>query len=88
MEPRRTPEQEVERLYRTHFRRLTALAYNIIGQWQSAEDVAEEALSRLLVQAPEKPAEWLTTVTTRLALDVARSAAHQRTEYVLSLIHI
>ena len=82
MEPRRTPQQEVERLYRTHFRRLTALAYNIIGQWQSAEDVAEEALSRLLVQAPEKPAEWLTTVTTRLALDVARSAAHQRTEYV------
>ncbi|AIT60874.1 sigma factor-like helix-turn-helix DNA-binding protein [Corynebacterium doosanense] len=82
MEPRRTPEPEVAGLYREHHRRLTLLAYRILGQWQSAEDVASEALLKLLENDPEDPAAWLTVVVTRLALDAATSAERRRTEYV------
>lgn len=82
MEPRRTPEPEVAGLYREHHRRLTLLAYRILGQWQAAEDVASEALLKLWENDPEDPAAWLTVVVTRLALDVATSAERRRTEYV------
>lgn len=82
MESRRPPEQEISLLYGVHVRRLTAIAFNIIGEWQTAEDIAEEAFARLLTHSPDDPLAWLTTVTTRLALDYATSAAHMRTEYI------
>ena len=82
MESRRPPEQEVAFLYEAHVHRLTAVAYNIIGQWEAAEDVAEEAFARLLRNSPDRPVAWLTAVTTRQALDVAQSAEAKRTEYI------
>lgn len=69
-------------LYREHAGRLTGVAYSIIGQWQSAEDVVQEGFNRLLGHAPENPGAWLTAVVTHLALDVVRSAHHERTVYV------
>lgn len=82
MEPRRTPEPEIAGLYREHHRRLTLLAYRILGQWEASEDAASEALLKLLENDPEDPAAWLTVVVTRLALDAATSAERRRIEYV------
>ena len=58
--------------------RLLGLAYRILGSAVDAEDVVQEAWVRW--QAPrddvERPAAWLTTVVSRLALDsVARPTA-------------
>ena len=69
-------------------RRLTVLAYNMLGVWAQAEDVVSEVAEQLLKLTPEAvdhvrnwPA-FLTTLATRRAIDVLRSAQHQRTEYV------
>lgn len=82
MESRRTPEQEVAELFRLHQRRLTLIAFRILGQWQLAEDAVSEAFARLLQASPENPAAWLTTVTTRQALDAATTAERQRVDYI------
>ncbi|OYO11688.1 RNA polymerase subunit sigma-24 [Enemella evansiae] len=62
-------------------RRLTGLAYRITGVWADAEEAVAEAYARLLAaDPPREPAAWLTTVTTRLAID--RLRARQREAYV------
>ncbi|MFJ2145612.1 sigma-70 family RNA polymerase sigma factor [Glutamicibacter sp. NPDC087831] len=69
-------------------RRLTVLAYNMLGAWAQAEDVVSEVGENLLKLDPaaaQQVRNWpayLTTLTTRRAIDVLRSAQHQRTEYV------
>ena len=82
MESRRTPEPEVTGLYLAHHRRLTSVAFRILGQWQASEDVASEALLTLWENEPDDPGAWLTVVATHLALDVATSAEQRRTEYI------
>jgi RNA polymerase sigma-70 factor (ECF subfamily) len=65
--------------------RLLGLAYRLLGSLVDAEDVVQEAWIRwdATNQADiERPAAWLTTVTTRLALDRIRSAEHRRAAYV------
>ncbi|MEG0214509.1 MAG: sigma-70 family RNA polymerase sigma factor [Glutamicibacter sp.] len=68
-------------------RRLTVLAYNMLGAWAQAEDVVSEVGENLLKLDPaaaQQVRNWpayLTTLTTRRAIDVLRSAQHQRTEY-------
>lgn len=64
--------------------RLFALAYRMLGSAADAEDVVQEALTRLQEERapPAAPGAWLTTVATRLCLDRARSAAAQRIRYV------
>jgi RNA polymerase sigma-70 factor (ECF subfamily) len=59
-----------------------AVAYRMLGTVSEAEDVVQEALLRLH-QAPgvENPEAFLTTVTTRLAIDVLRSARMRRETY-------
>ena len=69
-------------------RRLTVLAYNMLGVWAQAEDVVSEVAEQLLKLTPaatEQVRNWpafLTSLATRRAIDVLRSAQRQRTEYV------
>jgi RNA polymerase sigma-70 factor (ECF subfamily) len=65
--------------------RLEGLAYRITGSRATAEDVVQDAWlrwDRADRTAVEKPAAWLTTVTSRLALDHLKSAQHTRETYV------
>lgn len=65
--------------------RLLGLAYRLLGSVAEAEDVVSEVYLRLLrvgVATLDDPAAWLTTVTTRAALDVLRSARVRREAYV------
>jgi len=65
--------------------RLVGLAYRITGSRLDAEDVVQEAWMR--AQAVDwddldRPAAWLTTVVSRLALDELKSARRRRESYV------
>ncbi len=59
--------------------RLLALAYRILGSMTDAEDVVQDAWLRWETSSVdvERPAAWLTTVVTRLAIDRLRSAQHR-----------
>ena len=63
--------------------RLIQHAYRMLGVQVEAEDVVQEAYARLhqLDQPPNNADAWLTTVVTRLAIDVLKSARHQRVQY-------
>lgn len=68
--------------------RLQGLAYRMLGSMADAEDVVQEAWLRWENLGPQgrelvqRPAAWLTTVTSRLSLDKLKSAQRQREEYV------
>ncbi|MBP2356973.1 RNA polymerase sigma-70 factor (ECF subfamily) [Kribbella aluminosa] len=61
---------------------LLSIAYRMLGTFGDAEDVVQEAYLRLHSE-PEvtSPKSFLTTVTTRLAIDQLRSARRQREQY-------
>ena len=64
-----------EDLFSSERARLLGLAYRILGSVVDAEDVVQEAWLRWSAtdrDAIQRPAAWLTTVTTRLALDRLR----------------
>jgi RNA polymerase sigma-70 factor (ECF subfamily) len=71
---------ELEALRRHGF----GVAYRMLGSVSEAEDVAQEALLRLTrQQGPiDEPAAWMTTVATRLSINVLRSARARREAYV------
>ena len=59
-----------------------AVAYRMLGSVAEAEDVAQEALLRLHgAEDVQNPSAFLTTATTRLAIDVLRSARVRREAY-------
>ncbi|MCO8126923.1 RNA polymerase sigma factor SigJ [Acidimicrobiia bacterium EGI L10123] len=65
--------------------RLVALAYRMLGTPDDADDVVQDAWLRWAAtdrSAIAEPAAWLTTVTTRLAIDRLRSAQRRREVYV------
>ena len=65
--------------------RLTGIAYGMLGSVMDAEDVVQDAYLRWSRVDPadvESPAAYLTTVTTRLAIDRLRSAQQRRETYV------
>jgi RNA polymerase sigma-70 factor (ECF subfamily) len=74
------PDEELEALRRYGF----GVAYRMLGSVSEAEDVAQEALLRLTLQdGPiDEPAAWMTTVVTRLSINVLRSARARRESYV------
>ena len=83
MEERRAPEAEFEEQRRLTF----AIAYRMTGSVSDAEDIGQEAFLRLERarhdgEAVESPRAWLSTVTTRLAIDHMRSARVRRESYV------
>ena len=60
-----------------------AVAYRMLGSVAEAEDVVQEALVRLHgASGVENPEAFLTTVTTRLAIDALRAAKRRRETYV------
>ncbi|HEU4895246.1 MAG TPA: sigma factor, partial [Acidimicrobiia bacterium] len=57
--------------------RLTSIAYGMLGSVMEAEDVVQDAYLRWAdvdVSGVQSPEAFLTTVTTRLAIDRLRSA--------------
>jgi RNA polymerase sigma-70 factor (ECF subfamily) len=65
--------------------RLLGLAYRMLGTVADAEDIVQEAWLRWQaadVATIERPEAWLTTVTTRLALDLLKAVQRRREEYV------
>jgi RNA polymerase sigma-70 factor, ECF subfamily len=65
--------------------RLVGLAYRITGSRVDAEDIVQEAWERIGRVPPgsvERPAAWLTTVVSRLALDHLRADRRRRETYV------
>jgi RNA polymerase sigma-70 factor (ECF subfamily) len=69
-------------------RQLTNLAYRLLGSLADAEDVVQEtyarwyAMSRQQQDAIESPGAWLTTVASRVCLDLLGSARARRERYV------
>src|SRR6478609_636154 len=75
-----TSDRELEALRRHGF----GVAYRMLGSVMEAEDVTQEALLRLTRQEQPivEPAAWITTVVTRLSINVLRSARVSREAYV------
>jgi RNA polymerase sigma factor (sigma-70 family) len=69
-------------------RHLINLAYRMLGSLADAEDVVQEtyarwyAMSRPQQEAIESPGAWLTTVASRICLDLLGSARARRERYV------
>jgi RNA polymerase sigma-70 factor (ECF subfamily) len=75
-----TIDRDLEALRRHGF----GVAYRMLGSVSEAEDVAQEALLSLTRQEGpiREPAAWMTTVVTRLSINVLRSARARRESYV------
>ncbi|KQM97994.1 sigma-70 family RNA polymerase sigma factor [Sphingomonas sp. Leaf25] len=76
---------EIAQLFDEARPKLLGLAYRMVGTYAEAEDVVQDAFARWLAadhDAIENHQGWLTTVCTRRAIDMLRSARRVRTEYV------
>jgi RNA polymerase sigma factor (sigma-70 family) len=69
-------------------RQLLNVAYRLLGSLADAEDVVQEAFTRWYALTPAQrqeiaaPGAWLTTVTSRICLDLLGSARMRRERYV------
>jgi RNA polymerase sigma-70 factor (ECF subfamily) len=76
---------ELDDVARSERPRLISLAYRMTGSVRDAEDIVQEALLRAHRALPadiESPPAYLTTITTRVAIDHQRSARVRRESYV------
>ena len=79
---------DVVALFESERARLHGLAYRMLGSLADADDVVQETWVRWQRIGPdgqaaiERPAAWWTTVASRIALDVLKSAQRQREQYV------
>src|SRR5213595_3889135 len=69
-------------------RQLVNLAYRLLGSLAEAEDAVQETYARWYAMTPhqreaiESPGAWLTTVASRICLDLLGSARARRERYV------
>jgi len=69
-------------------RQLINLAYRLLGSLADAEDAVQETYARWYAMSPQQreaiasPGAWLTTVASRVCLDLLRSARARREHYV------
>ena len=78
-----TPEQLVAEQFEGSRQHLLAVAYRMLGSHSDAEDAVQEAwlrLSRSDADAVENMRGWLTTVVSRICLDMLRSRTSRREE--------
>src|SRR5260370_39144696 len=71
--------------WRNHHRFLLDVAYRLLGSYSDAEDLVQEAFSRLLrtdLDPIEDVRAWLVVVVSRLCLDQLRSARVKREAYI------
>jgi RNA polymerase sigma-70 factor (ECF subfamily) len=71
--------------FEPHRRRLRGLAYRMLGSMAEAEDAVQEAYLRWHAadrEAVDEPRAFLVTTTTRICLDMLKSARARREEYV------
>ena len=76
---------ELDEVARAERPRLIGLAYRMTGSLGDAEDIVQDALLRAHRALPadiESPPAYLTTITTRVAIDHQRSARVRRESYV------
>ncbi len=72
-------------IFERHRSRLTGIAYGMLGSVMDAEDVVQDAYLRwrgVSLAAIDSTEAYLTTITTRLAIDHLRSARSRRETYV------
>ena len=65
--------------------RVLGVAYRMVGSWADAEEIASRTWMRWHTSRPatvREPAAWLTTVATRISLDLWRTAARRREDYI------
>jgi len=77
----RVPEDVLETGFETHRARLRAIAYRMLGSLGEAEDAVQETwlrLNRADTAAIDNLAAWLTTVVTRICLNLLRAREHRR----------
>ncbi|MFC9435807.1 sigma-70 family RNA polymerase sigma factor [Nocardia sp. NPDC057030] len=76
------PAQDLlARRFETHRSHLRAVAYRMLGSVSEADDAVQEAWLRLARQDADEPDNlvgWLTTVVSRICLDMLRSRAARR----------
>ncbi len=87
MNNQHTPPSDGQQVYDGFRPRMFSIAYRMLGSVSEAEDVVQEAFLRLyrasLEGTPiESPQAFLTTITTRLAIDTLRTARVRREQYV------
>ena len=73
--------KEVIQAWQAHRSYLIDLAFRMLGDIGAAEDVVQDAFSRLLRTTPDEIDDargWLIVVTSRLCLDQIRSARARR----------
>jgi len=74
-------DEAISRAYQEHRRYLIDLAFRMLGDVGAAEDVVQDAFSRLIGADPGEIEDfrgWLIVVTSRLCLDQIRSARARR----------
>jgi RNA polymerase sigma-70 factor (ECF subfamily) len=72
-------------VFESHRSRLVGIAYGMLGSVMDAEDVVQDVYLRWAevdLSAVDSPAAYLTTMTTRRAINVLTSARHRRESYV------
>jgi RNA polymerase sigma-70 factor (ECF subfamily) len=72
-------------VFESHRSRLVGIAYGMLGSVMDAEDVVQDVYLRWAevdLSTVDSPAAYLTTMTTRSAINVLTSARHRRESYV------